>query len=430
MEPGGVRMRPRRTRLTAAFAVAATLLIAPQAPAYADVYRDAEWWIDDYGISEAWNTTRGKGVTIAVLDTGVDGDHPDLRGAVVGGADMSGKGSADGQQALGLEGEHGTMVASLLAGRPTGTTGVIGVAPEASILSVSMSFELVDTVPSDQQIARGITWSVDHGADIIVMSFTRNTPGWPRSWDTAFRYAADNDVLIVAATGNRASGTTVVGAPATIPGVLVVAGATAAGDISNYSSAPGITIAVAAASEGLVGSVPGGARRFWSGTSGAAPIVAGIAALVMSAHPELDVANIVNRIITTAHPVGIDTPNVEAGFGIVDAAAAVADTIPGVVANPLGDLGEWVRLHREIPWDTRDLTLPDIVDARETEGDTVDPDTAAAALADESWRTVGLPVTLWASLGTLLGSIAAFITLRVSAIRRATDAKAPENTLN
>ncbi|MFM6981617.1 MAG: S8 family peptidase, partial [Microbacteriaceae bacterium] len=219
-------MRPRRTRLTAALALTATLLFAPQAPALADVYRDAEWWIDDYGISEAWNTTRGDGVTIAILDTGVDGGHPDLRGAVVGGADMSGQGSADGQQALGLEGEHGTMVASLLAGRSSGTTGVIGVAPEASILSVSMSFELVDAVPSDQQIARGITWSVDHGADIIVMSFTRNTPGWPRSWDTAFQYAADNGVLIVAATGNRASGTNVVGAPATIPGVLGVAGAT------------------------------------------------------------------------------------------------------------------------------------------------------------------------------------------------------------
>lgn len=423
-------MRPRRTRLTAALALTATLLIAPHAPALADVYRDAEWWIDDYGISEAWNTTRGDGVTIAVLDTGVDGDHPDLRGAVVGGADMSGEGSADGQQALGLEGEHGTMVASLLAGRSTGTTGVIGVAPEASILSVSMSFELVDTVPSDQQIARGITWSVDHGADIIVMSFTRNTPGWPRSWDTAFQYAADNDVLIVAATGNRASGTTVVGAPATIPGVLVVAGATEGGNISSYSSAPGITIAVAAASEGLVGSVPGGARRFWSGTSGAAPIVAGVAALVMSAHPELDVANVINRIVSTAHPVGSEAPNVEAGYGIVDAAAAVTDTVPSVVANPLGDLGEWIMLHRETPWDTRDLALPAVVDAPDAPGGTVDPDATARAATDERWRTVGLPVTLWASLGTLLAAIAAFITVRVRAVRRATDAKAPDNTLN
>ncbi len=423
-------MRSRRSRITISLAIAAAVTIGAPSTASADVYRDAQWWIDDYGISTAWNTTRGEGVTIAVLDTGIDGDHPDLRGAVVGGADMSGEGSADGQEPLGLEGEHGTMVASLLAGRPAGDSGVMGVAPASTILSVSMSFELVDTVPSDQQIARGIRWSVDHGADIIVMSFTRNTLGWPAEWDEAFQYAADHDVLIVAATGNRASGTDVVGAPATIPGVLVVAGATQDGGISRYSSAQGVTIAVAAASEGLVGSVPGGARRFWTGTSGAAPIVAGIAALVMSAHPELDVPNVIHRIISTAHPVGENPPTVQAGYGIVDADAAVNDTVASVVANPLGDLGEWIAQHRETPWDTRDLLLPAVVDQSPTPTNPGDAQAQARAAVDESWRTFWLPVTLWSSLAAILGAIATFITVRICAVRRATDTKDPENTLN
>ncbi|MEY5017381.1 MAG: hypothetical protein RL431_430 [Actinomycetota bacterium] len=430
MDPHSLRMRSRRTRLITALAVAAATIIATPSVAMADVYRDAEWWIAEYGISKAWNTTRGEGITIAVLDTGIDGTHPDLRGAVVGGADMSGEGSPDGQEPLGLEGEHGTMVASLVAGRPTGSTGVIGVAPAAKILSVSMSFELVDTVPSDQQIARGIRWSVDHGADIIVMSFTRNTLGWPKTWDDAFQYAADNDVLIVAATGNRASGTTEVGAPGTIPGVLVVAGATRDGNISTYSSAQGATVAVAAASEGLVGSVPGGARRFWTGTSGAAPIVAGIAALVMSAHPELDVPNVIHRIISTAHPVGENPPTVQAGYGIVNAHAAVNDTVASVVANPLGDLGEWIVQHRETPWDTRDLLLPAVVDQSPAPTNPGDAQTQARAAVDESWRTFWLPITLWSSLAAILGAIATFITVRIRAIRRATDTKDPHNTLN
>ncbi|MEY4457663.1 MAG: hypothetical protein RIS25_256 [Actinomycetota bacterium] len=423
-------MRSRRTRLTTALAVAAAAVIAAPSAASADVYRDAEWWIVDYGISEAWKTTRGEGVTIAVLDTGIDGDHPDLHGAVVGGADMTGEGSPDGQKPLGLDGEHGTMVASLLAGRPAGSTGVMGVAPASKILSVSMSFELIDSVPSDQQIANGIRWSVDHGADIIVMSFTRNTLGWPTTWDDAFRYAADNDVLIVAATGNRASGTDVVGAPATIPGVLVVAGATHGGSISNYSSAQGVTVAVAAASEGLVGSVPGGARRFWTGTSGAAPIVAGIAALVMSAHPDLDVPNVINRIISTAHAVGSDSPTVQAGYGIVDAAAAVNASVPSVVANPLGDLGEWITQHRETPWESRDVLLPSAIDATPSPAPAGDVALQNRATADESWRSLWLPVTLWSSLAAILGAIATFITVRIRALRRATGTKDPHNTLN
>lgn len=194
--------------------------------AQADQVRDLEYWLSDYGFSQAWNTTRGAGVKVAVIDTGVDTTVPDLAGAVTDGTDVSGVGTPDGRTPVGENEEHGTMVASLLAGRGTGPdSGVIGVAPEASVLAVSVAFGTSDsTVSNDAQIAEAIRWSVDNGADVINMSLTRNTLSWPRSWDDAFLYAFENDVVVVAAAGNRGSGTTEVGAPATIPGVLTVAG--------------------------------------------------------------------------------------------------------------------------------------------------------------------------------------------------------------
>lgn len=339
-------MRSRRV----AAAVTAGILVAlvgAATPAHADAVRDGEYWLDEYGIRAAWNTTQGAGVTIAVIDTGIDGTVAELRGAVVGGADFSGLGAANGQAPVGSTGsDHGTMVASLAAGRGTGTdSGVIGSAPAASLLSASIGFG-EGARSSDDQIAEAVRWSVDNGADIINMSLTRNTIDWPESWDDAFLYAAENDVLVVAAAGNRGSGTTQVGAPATMPGVLTVAGVDAAGEASFDASSQGITIAVAAPSENLVGVVPGGGHVRWNGTSGAAPIVSGIAALVMAAHPELDVANVINRIVSTARDAGAPGPDPIYGFGLVDATAAVGASVPTVTANPMGELSEWITLYR------------------------------------------------------------------------------------
>ena len=91
-----------------------------------DYIRTGEYWLDQYGIRSAWSTTQGKGITIAVIDTGVDGSVSDLAGAVTGGIDYSGQGAANGEKPVGdaTERDHGTMVASLAAGR--GTSGAAG----------------------------------------------------------------------------------------------------------------------------------------------------------------------------------------------------------------------------------------------------------------------------------------------------------------
>lgn len=314
---------------------------AAEAPA--DAVRDAQYWLAEYGILDAWAITRGAGVTIAVIDTGVASPR-ELQDAVVGGADFSGRGSADGRTPVGPDGEHGTLVASLAAGRGTGAGGgVIGSAPEASVLAVSIGFGGED---SDAQIAAAVRWAVDNGADVINMSLTRNTLDWPESWDDAFLHAARNDVVVVAAAGNRGSGTEVVGAPATMPGVLTVAGVTRAGTSSRTASAQGLTIGVSAPSERLVGVMPDGSYVRWSGTSGATPIVAGVVALVRAAHPELGVADVIHRITSTARDVGEAGADVTYGFGLLDAAAAVGAEVPRVEKNPMGELEEWVRLNR------------------------------------------------------------------------------------
>ncbi|HAQ59777.1 MAG TPA: peptidase S8 [Microbacterium sp.] len=341
-----------------ALAMAAMLTAAPivvGAPASAspvpddtaDRVRSAEYWLDSLGVRTAWQTTRGAGQTIAIIDTGIGSGPPEFDGAVAGGTDVSGIGSPDGRTPVGvIDSNHGSWVASLAAARGTSpSTGMIGVAPEAELLSISLGFGSAVTVPFVEQVATAMRWAVDHGATVINLSFTTNTLGWDTRWDDAFEYAFDNDVVVVVAAGNRGAGTSRVGAPATIPGVLTVGGVDPQGYASAEASTQGITIGISAPSEKLLGVSADGRIVEWGGTSGAAPIVAGIAALVRSAHPDLDVANVINRIVKTARPAAGSDPNLY-GAGIVDAAAAVSASVALVTENPMGSLADWIRLYR------------------------------------------------------------------------------------
>ena len=375
--------------------------VVPASAASADQVRDAEYWLADYGIQRAWQTTRGAGTTVAVIDTGVDSSVRELQGAVVGGTDVSGLGSPDGQTPVGEDPNHGTLVGSMVAGRGTGSgDGVIGVAPEADLLSVSVGFGST-AVDSDDQIARAVRWAVDAGADVINMSLTRNTLDWPTSWDDAFLYAMQHDVVVVAAAGNRGSGTTEVGAPATMPGVLTVAGVDRQGTASFDASSQGITIGVAAPSEDLVGVGPGDVHYSWSGTSGATPLVAGIVALVRSAHPELDANDVINRVVATATPKGTTTPDPLYGYGLVDAAAAVTASVPTVAENPMGDLAEWIRVHRraDVPTPSAQASNPAVEAPVPTP--VTDPGQPLAVLLPtvETMRSTGIPLIVFTVFG-------------------------------
>ena len=341
----------------------AALTAAPAA--HADAWRDKEYWLAESGITKAWEVSRGANVKVAVIDSGVDGKHPDLAGVLAGGVDVSGAGSPDGQKSIGAKPEHGTLVATMLAGRghqPADATatpspsagpsvapdGIVGVAPEAQLLSVSTWLGSANPAgKSDQdQIPQAVRWAVDNGARVINISLGSTSPEWPQSWDAAFLYAEQKDVVIVAAAGNRGGGNIQVGAPATIPGVLTVAGLDRQGTASIDSSSQGISIGVAAPAENLIGGLPGGGYAEWAGTSGATPIVAGVAALIRSKWPEMPASQVINRIVSTAKDAGAKGKDPLYGFGVLDAEAALKDDVPETRVNPLGSISDWIRVHR------------------------------------------------------------------------------------
>ena len=127
-------------------ALALTTLLLTSSAAVSD-----HWWLQDLGFSEV--NLDGSGVRVAVIDTGVDDEHPDLAGIVIGGADFSGIGTPDGTQPVGPGGFHGTLVSSLIAGQGRVSGGVIGVAPGVELLAVSVGLG-VDGADTDAQVAQ------------------------------------------------------------------------------------------------------------------------------------------------------------------------------------------------------------------------------------------------------------------------------------
>ncbi|VXB74733.1 Peptidase S8 (fragment) [Arthrobacter sp. 8AJ] len=187
---------------------------------------------------------------------------------------------------------------------------------------------------------------MDNGAKVINISLGSTTPQWPQSWDAAFLYAEQKDVVIVAAAGNRVGGNTQVGAPATIPGVLTVAGLDRKNVASVDASSQGISIGVAAPAENLLGGLPAGGYAEWAGTSGSTPIVAGVAALIRSKWPDMSAEQVINRIVSTAKDAGAPGKDPLYGYGILNAEAALKADVPEVSVNPLGTIAEWIRVHR------------------------------------------------------------------------------------
>ena len=197
------------TGLVAAVGLAASLVTAGGPASTVSSIRSAEQ--PQLGVvhaAAAWPVTRGSGVTVAVLDTGVDASAPDLAGSVIAGPDETLGADPPGYQPPHL---HGTYIASLIAGHGSGTgrrSGVIGIAPAATILSVRVILdetepgfsEFADESANDDAIGNGIRYAVQHGAGVINMSLGSTAP--TQGLRAALAYAAARGVVVVAAAGN------------------------------------------------------------------------------------------------------------------------------------------------------------------------------------------------------------------------------------
>jgi len=279
----------------------------------------------------AWRLSRGLGVTVGVLDTGVDAGAADLSGSVRTGPDYTLGADPPGYQPPHL---HGTFIASLIAGHGSGpgrADGVIGVAPAARVLSVRVILDdqepglgRYNTNPRfADAIGQGIRYAASHGAGVINMSLGSAEPN--RAMQAALAYAVSRGVVVVASAGNSGApgpAYTPYSYPASFTGVMSVAAVNDEGVRAPFSdrnssvvlSAPGVNV---------IGSGPGGTYLQASGTSPAAAFVSGVAALIRSAYPRLSPAQVEQAMISSAarRPAAGYSP--ATGFGEVDAAAAL-----------------------------------------------------------------------------------------------------------
>ena len=292
----------------------------------------APWAQQELGFASVWKRTRGGGVTVAVVDSGVDA-NPQFGDRVIPGPDLvagTKPGIPPGADCVG----HGTAVASIIAAAPVPGVSFTGVAPAARILSVKISG--TDTFPTSVT-PQGIMDAVQFGADVINLSLA--TPDDVRGLRNAVEYALRHNVVVVAAAGNdieqgSADGNEGTGPfyPAAYPGVLAVGAIGPGGVLAGFSdrytpvgvTAPGVNVTSA-----YPGTFPAAYDAMQNGTSFAAAFVSGVVALVRSAHPGLNAAQVVARIEATAH--GGTGPGT--GHGMVDPVRAVTAVLPAEQAS-------------------------------------------------------------------------------------------------
>jgi subtilisin family serine protease len=329
-----------RAALSLAATCAATLagLGVTASPASADSVRDGQQQVlGMMDVPAAWNVTHGQGVTVAVLDSGVDSMVSDLAGSVGAGPDLTGVSTPPSSPDWG---QHGTWMASIIAGHGHGSDsgdGIIGVAPAAKILSVRVipdrndpgygSYEREQEDRVQDSLAEGIRFAVDHGADVISMSIGYSSPS--AGVRSALQYAYGHGVAVVASSGNSGDSSSAsqhgyapLKFPADYPGVIGVAAVNASGGVAGFSSD---NLSVEVAAPGVNISAQGRDGGYWlvTGTSPACALVAGVAALIKARYPDLAPDLLARALSSTTQfrpPGGYDQ---QVGFGTVNAAAAL-----------------------------------------------------------------------------------------------------------
>ena len=301
---------------------------APSDPGY-----DDQWSLRRIGWNDVFGTTDPSGTAVvAVLDTGVDTSHADLAGLTVAGTSLL----PGGDPTVDPNG-HGTAMAGIIAAATDNGVGIAGIG-YAGVKVMPVAVLDADGLGQDSDIIEGIVWAVDHGADVINLSFSN--PGYSTALQAAVDYAWDHDVVIVAATGNDGSSAPTY--PAGDRGVIGVSNtnrddklaASSNHGADTFLGAPGTDIATLQA---------GGGTTSVSGTSASSAEVAAAAALLRAIDPGASNGTIVGRLARSAADVGTRS---ETGNGRLDLGRAVADqgtdTVRPAGAAPTGNGGPFV----------------------------------------------------------------------------------------
>ncbi|MGI8663944.1 MAG: S8 family serine peptidase [Acidimicrobiales bacterium] len=362
LAPGAAR------RALAAFgAIGFVALVAGASPSAAqqgptdDPGSGLEWHLATIGAPTAWARATGTGATIAIVDTGVDLAHEDLQGGKIARAvtclDTGGNtsGCVDGGQD---DNGHGTHVAGIAAANGDNAIGVVGVAPEATILAVKVLRQVCSGLPGGgceasgtaADVEAGIRWATDNGATVINLSLGSTTQSvFGPSFADAVEYAWEHGVIPVVAAGNDF----VLSSGFSGQHAIVVDAVNRAGTKSSYSNGVGAASWALAAPGGesdtasSCKSAPQGIlSTYWragesssyaclAGTSMAAPQVAGAAAVLRSAG--LSAPETVQRLLGTARDIGAVGPDSTYGAGLVDLAAAISGiATPTSATSPVG----------------------------------------------------------------------------------------------
>ncbi|MFD5187449.1 type VII secretion-associated serine protease mycosin [Streptomyces sp. NPDC058357] len=409
------------TRRRSAMAAALGLLLVGGSvvPAFADSTRSMQWHLDAMKADEMWRTSTGKGVVVAVIDSGVDQANPDLVGQVLKGKNL--EPDVKGDEHTDYDG-HGTSMAGLIAGtgRSNGGNGAFGLAPGAKILPVRMpesgvgANQAVENDEFNRVAPVAIRYAVDRGAKVINISL--GTYAGSRALTDSVRYALDHGSLIFAAAGNSGEGSNMVEYPSGTPGVVTV-GAIGHDAKKTDESQHGPQIDLTAPGIDMVHPCKGGTQLCkTSGTSDATAIASASAALIWAKHPAWTNNQVLRVMLNTAGaPTSGAKRNNYVGYGIVR--PRIALKTPGDPGPPdVYPLPDLAAAERKSP-----SASPEPSAAR---GDSAAPGKPAAAppVSADSGSNTGLWIGLGVGAFALIGAVAAGLAVRA---RRKAAAAAP-----
>jgi membrane-anchored mycosin MYCP len=282
------------------------------------------------GAEDIWGLSKGGGVLVAVVGSGVDATNAQLVGQVERGIDVVFPGAYGDADCVG----QGTVIAGLIAARVRPDIGFHGIAPNSKILPVRVTLDGLDTTPD--LLAAGIDAAVSAGASVVLVALPSEV-GTARLVE-AVEAAEAAGVVVVAPADALPEGVPGYSYPATYDTVLAVSALDADGVPAAAGTGEDAVIDLVAPGEGVVGPLPGGGHTVAvTGTLPAAAYVAGVAALVRAAYPDLGPAEVRRRLELTADHPGRPVPDLSAGWGVVDPVVAVSAEVATTPRQPAAE---------------------------------------------------------------------------------------------